>query len=190
MVKNMHNKIDKSIIITSFIFMILSIISIYSAEILIGSNDYFFIKQLMWYVIGYIIIYIILKIKRDNLYNQAYALYFISNLLLLILLLVGKPINESKCWFQIAGIGTIQPSEFVKIILILLLSKECSKFRKKYNKPSCKEEFKFLIKILLLVSIPSILTFLEPDTGVVFIYLIITLTILFISSPVSVICYK
>jgi len=43
------------------------------------------------------------------------------------------------------------------------------------------EEFKFIIKVLIVVFIPSILTFLQPDTGVVLIYLLITVIMLFIS---------
>ena len=42
-------------------------------------------------------------------------------------------------------------------------------------------EFKFLIKVGIVVFIPSILTFLQPDTGVVLIYLLITIIMLFIS---------
>ena len=41
-------------------------------------------------------------------------------------------------------------------------------------------EFIFLIKVMLVVFIPSILTFLQPDTGVVLIYLLITTIMLFI----------
>ena len=177
----MYKKIDKSILTISFIFMILSVITIYSAEVLIGSSNYYFIKQLIWYLIGYIFIYYLIKTKRVRIYNQAYTFYIISNILLLILLLIGKPINVSKCWFQIAGIGTIQPSEFVKIALIILISKECASFKAKYRNPKWKDEIKFLIKIILFIIPPSLLTFLEPDTGVVFIYLIITITILFIA---------
>ena len=42
------------------------------------------------------------------------------------------------------------------------------------------DEFKFIIKILILVLIPSILTFIEPDTGAVIMYIIITFVMLFI----------
>ena len=42
------------------------------------------------------------------------------------------------------------------------------------------DEFKFLLKILVIVGIPSILTFVEPDTGAVLIYFIITITMLFV----------
>ena len=54
-------------------------------------------------------------------------------------------------------------------------------FRLDYEEPSIKEEFMFLLKTFIVVLIPSILTFLEPDTGVVIIYFIIYISMLFAS---------
>ena len=48
-----------------------------------------------------------------------------------IVLFFGKEINNARCWFQIKGIGTIQPSEFMKIILIITLGKMINKFKTK-----------------------------------------------------------
>ena len=47
--------------------------------------------------------------------------------------------------------------------------------------PTLMEEFKFLIKVGIVVLIPSVLTFLQPDTGVVLIYLLITTVMLFVA---------
>jgi rod shape determining protein RodA len=113
--------------------------------------------------------------------KNSFYLYILGNIFLILLLIFARPINDSKCWFEIKGIGTIQPSEFMKIILILYLSKVIDDFKKKYPNPTIREEFIFLLKIIFIVAIPSILTFLEPDTGVVLIYLLITLIMLFIS---------
>jgi rod shape determining protein RodA len=96
-------------------------------------------------------------------------------------LIFATPINSSKCWFSIPGIGTIQPSEFMKIILIITLSTVIKKFNDEHTNPTVMDEFKFLIKVMIIVFIPSILTFLQPDTGVVLIYLLITAIMLFIS---------
>jgi len=109
------------------------------------------------------------------------ALYFIGIILLVLLLIFGEPVNNAKCWFSIPGIGTFQPSEFVKIILIITLSSMINKFNKDYPKPNCFEEFLFILKVLFVVAVPSVLTFLQPDTGVVLIYLLITFIMLFIS---------
>ena len=69
----------------------------------------------------------------------------------------------------------------MKIILIITLASVISKFNEDFPNPSIMEEFLFLIKIILIVLVPSILTFLEPDTGVVLIYILITLIMLFVS---------
>lgn len=165
------NKINTSILYYVFIFMFISILSIYSAGNLLGSPN-LIIKQLIWYIIGFYIIHIIIKIDIKKIYKYYKYLYLIGNIFLLILLIFGKPINNSKCWFNIFGIS-IQPSEFMKIILIITNAIVINNNKKNY---------KLIFKILFITLIPSILTFLEPDTGMVIIYLIISFTMLFISN--------
>ena len=120
-------------------------------------------------------------IKNDFIYKNIWIFYIIGVISLICLLLFASPINNAKCWFSIPGLGTIQPSEFMKIILIITLASMINKFNEEYSNPTIMEEFKFLIKVGITVLIPSILTFLQPDTGVVLIYLLITIIMLFIS---------
>ncbi len=173
-------KIDGWLIITLFLFIIISFISINSAQKLI-SNDTLVYKQLLWYIVGIIIICFIMFIKNDFIYKNVWFFYGIGIVSLLGLLLFADPINNAKCWFSVPGIGTIQPSEFMKIILIITIGIMINNFNEEYNNPTVFDEFKFLIKIGIVVLIPSILTFLQPDTGVVLIYLLITIIMLFIS---------
>ena len=179
--KKVIKKYNKQLYIFLGIFIIISLISIYSAEEIITGQNNFFIKQLIWYILSIILIFLLLKIDNKILYKYSFHLYIFGNILLLLLLFLGKEINNAKCWFSIPYIGSFQPSEFMKIILIIVLSKFTNEFNEKYNFPTIKEEFIFLLKIILIIAIPSILTFLEPDTGVVLIYLLITIVILFIS---------
>lgn len=174
-------RLDLSILLPIILLFIISECSIYSAELLLNTGENFIIKQLIWYIVGFLVIFFIMHLGNKNLLNNVWILYIINNIFLAILLVFAKPINHSKCWFQIPGIGGVQPSEFMKIILILTIAKMINDFREKVNNPTCKEEFVFLLKVGIVVLIPSILTFLEPDTGVVFIYLIITFTMLFVS---------
>lgn len=175
-------KIDKFLLISIIIFIIVSLITIYSSQSLLDSSKgSLFIKQFVWYIIGIFLIFFIMFIGNKQIYKYAWFLYILGNILLLLLLIFGTEINNAKCWFTIPGIGTIQPSEFMKIFLIILLGKLINDFNSSYSNPSLKEEFLFLLKIGIIVLIPSLLTFLQPDTGVVLIYLLITLVMLFIS---------
>ena len=175
-------KIDNILLILLIIFASISTISIISAQKLLGSSfQDLYLRQIIWYIIGFIIVYFTMFLG-NNFFLKNHKLFYIIGIISLILVLIfGKEINYAKCWFQIPGIGNVQPSEFMKIILIITLSNTINKFHEEYNNPSIKQEFKFLLKILLIVLIPSILTFLQPDTGVVLIYLLITIVMLFIS---------
>jgi rod shape determining protein RodA len=121
-----------------------------------------------------------MKLGNNFLISKIRIFYIIDVFLLFGLLLFGKVINNARCWYIIPGVGNFQPSEFMKIILILYLSLICKKFMKKKVK-TIKDELKLLLKVFVIVAIPSFITFLEPDTGAVLIYLVITISILFIS---------
>ncbi len=180
--KKSKYQVDPGLWIPMLLFAGISVITILSAQKLLDETmQTLALKQLLWYMIGFGIVYIILKMGISMIIKHAWKLYIIGNLLLIGLFFFGKEINEAKCWYAIPGIGTFQPSEFMKIILIILLSKMIQEFHSKYQNPTVGEEFLFLLKVIITVLIPSILTFLEPDTGVVLIYLLITIVMLFVS---------
>ena len=175
-------KIDLTIVIPIILFFIISITSIYSAMTYLSpDNGNLALKQAIWYLVGIVIIVIIFKLKNDYLYRNAWFLYILGNILLVCLLLFAPEINNSKCWFVIPYIGSFQPSEFMKIFIMLVLAVMISNFRETTDHPSIKEEFIFILKTLIVVLIPSILTFLEPDTGSVMIYFIIYFCMMFTS---------
>ena len=132
-------------------------------------------------MIGWVLVIILIKLKNEYLYRNTWYLYIFGNILLLGLLLFADPINSSKCWFVIPGIGSIQPSEFMKIFIMLTLATMIHNFRNDYDNPTCKDEFIFILKTLIIILIPSLLTFLQPDTGSVIIYLTIYISMMFVS---------
>lgn len=177
-----RQKIDLTIVIPIVLFFIISITTIYSAMTYLSpDNGNLALKQAIWYLVGVIIIVILFKLKNDYLYRNAWLLYIIGNILLVSLLLFAPEINNSKCWFVIPYIGSFQPSEFMKIFIMLVLAVMISNFRETTDHPSVKEEFIFILKTLIVVLIPSVLTFLEPDTGAVMIYFIIYFCMMFTS---------
>lgn len=177
-----NNKINYKILIPIILLSIISTITIYSAlKYTSSSLGNLALKQTAWYIIGWILVVLLLKLKNEYLYRNSWLLYILGNISLLCLLLFANPINNSRCWFVIPGIGSIQPSEFMKIFIMITLATMIHNFRMKYDNPTMKDEFKFIISTLVIVLIPSILTFLQPDTGSVIIYLVIYISMLFIS---------
>lgn len=174
-------KVEKGIYIPIILFFLISIITIYCTKSLLPKEySLLWIKQIAWYSIGITIAFVMMKLGNKFLYNNAWLFYFIGVLLLLLVLFFGTDINNARCWFKIPYLGTFQPSEFMKVFLIIMLSKQITDFNERYDNPEVIDEFKFIIKILILILIPSILTFIEPDTGAVIMYIIIAFVMLFI----------
>ncbi len=175
-------KINFKILIPIILLSIISIVTIYSALTYTSSTlGNLALKQAIWYGIGWVLVYILVKLKNDYLYQHTWFLYIFGVILLALLLVFGTPINNSKCWFTIPGIGSIQPSEFMKIFIMLTLATMIHNFRNDFTNPTLKDEFKFILKTFIIVLIPSVLTFLQPDTGSIFIYLIIYFSMMFAS---------
>lgn len=173
-------KVEKCILIPIILFAIISVITIFTTRGMLSTEfQNLYLKQILWYVIGFGIAYLMMVFGNKFLYNNAYIFYIVGVLLLILVLIFGKEINNAKCWFVIPFIGSFQPSEFMKIFLIITLSRMIGDFNEEKSN-NTMDEFKFLIKVLIVVGIPSILTFIEPDTGAVLIYFIITLVMLFV----------
>ncbi|MCI6107331.1 MAG: FtsW/RodA/SpoVE family cell cycle protein [Candidatus Faecimonas sp.] len=175
-------KLNKKILIPICIMAAISIVTIYSALTYTSSElGNLALKQALWYIIGSFLVAFLIHMKNEYLYRHTIFLYILGNLLLLGLLLFAEPVNNSKCWFTIPGIGSLQPSEFMKIFIMLMLATMIHNFRSDYTNPTLKQEFIFILKTLVIVLIPSILTFLQPDTGAVIIYFIIYFCMMFAS---------
>ncbi len=175
-------KINLRILLPVFFMALISIVTIYSALTYTSKSlGNLALKQTIWYLIGSVLVMVVLKLKNNYFYNYARILYILGNISLVLLLFFGTPINNSRCWFSIPGVGSIQPSEFMKIFIMLQLSVMIHDFRSKYKNPTLKEEFIFILKTFFIVLVPSLLTFMQPDTGAVIIYFVIYLVMMFIS---------
>lgn len=176
-------KFDKTLLIPIILFAFISFFTLYGANSILPKHmDNLMDKQILWYLAGFVLIFVIMTIGNRSIYKGIWVLYGIGIASLVGLFFFGVNINDARCWYEVPGIGTVQPSEFMKIILIVTNATMISKFNENFPSPSVKEEFFFLLKIFLVVLLPSVLTFLQPDTGVVLIYLLITFIMLFVSS--------
>ena len=163
-------------------FLFISVLTIYSASTYLSPDlGNLPLKQIIFYAIGFIFLIIIKKIGYTKLCQLAWYFYGIGIISLLLLFPFGTTINNSTCWYTLPGIGSIQPSEFMKIALILVLSKLTIEYRKKKNRNTSREEIKYIGKSLIIVIVPSVITFLEPDTGAVLLYFIILFIMLLFS---------
>jgi rod shape determining protein RodA len=113
-----------------------------------------------------------------RLVEIAPVLYVLGLVLLIIVLVpgIGMKVNGQRCWIKLPGVGQFQPSEFVKIPVVLMLAKYFGKHRS--HLLSWKE---FAIGCAIL-GLPIGLILLEPDLGQALTYLPLLAVVLFLSS--------
>lgn len=167
-------KYNLFLFIPLLILNVISLFNMVNAKLISSVYDNAFFKQILWFVLGYFIIFIFNKLKLKKLFKYSKYYYIFSIFLLILVLFIGNDINGAKCWLNIFGFS-FQPSEIVKLTLTLYLIDIVNKSKIK----SLKDEFILIIKLFIITIIPSILVFLEPDTGAIINYLIILLIVLF-----------
>jgi rod shape determining protein RodA len=162
------------LIIPLLIIMIFSILDMFNAPLLDSINKDLYFKQIIWFGLTFVIILLGKKIKLNQIFGLSFIMYIINVILLVLVLFFGKEIHGARAWFNFYGIS-FQPSELMRFNLALLLTSLTNK--QNFNKKN--QTFYYLINTLIIFIVPSLLVFLEPDTGAVIFYFIITLSIIF-----------
>ena len=178
----MKKKYDLTLLIMVLITSIYGIVMIYSAssiwaEYKFNNKFHYVIMQLIFFVIGTALMVIVSKINYKYYLKYSNKILLICFILLALVLIpgIGTVRNGSRSWFGIGGLG-IQPSEFMKLALIIFVSKYI------YNNPkSMKKVTKGAFPVLFITMIAFFLIMLEPDFGTGVILVITIVGMLFVS---------
>lgn len=169
-------RLDLPLIITTFLLIGIGLLSLYSSSI--ERADFFnFQKQAIFAAIALFFMFLVSFMDWRILRNEPYlipALYIVGCLGLLGLFFFAPEIRAVRGWYKIGPIS-IDPIEFIKIVLIALLAKYFSMRHIEVYR------IRHILFSGLYVLIPSILIFLQPDFGRVLILFALWLAILLIS---------
>lgn len=187
--KNKFN-IDWFLVGIFIVYFIISIVSIHLATPLVTNVSGLVKKQIVWYISGFGLMAFLTYFGRDNLYDITKYIYGFLMIALLLLYLdsfsfISVPfvrvINFSRAWFVFPGIGSFQPSEFMKVVLILMVANIINKHNSTKTELSYKSDMQLFIKVLKVALPPLVLIVLQPDTGIPLIIIISLITMLSIS---------
>jgi rod shape determining protein RodA len=160
-----------------FLLFFLVLPFIFISFFLINEISYkLFYKELIYTIIGFIIFFIIYLIPIRKILWIIPIIYWINIILLIAVDLFGITILGAKRWLKIPIINiTIQPAEFMKTTLLLMLGYLIYRYP-----PKPVYTFKEFLKLSTYIIIPFILIAKEPDLGTALITLIIGFGVLFI----------
>jgi rod shape determining protein RodA len=147
---------------------------VFSATRFLGGDPYAFVeKQLVAVIVGLVGMTLIFFMDY-RLSNMAfYTLYVINILMLAAVLVLGSKTNGATSWINL-GFMTFQPSEFSKLIMILLLSKHLS------DKSSFSSIWDLLSPFFLLL-VPLLLILLQPDFGTALVFVFFFFAMLYMA---------
>lgn len=141
-------------------------------------NPYLFNKQMIYYTIAAIAFFVSAFIPWRLIIWWFVPIFYVANLGLLIAVeFVGKTILGAQRWIEIPGIGiTIQPSEFIKVSVIMMLGYLIGRTPPEENGYGVLS----FIKLSIVIIIPFLLIAKEPDLGTALVLLITGYGILFV----------
>lgn len=173
---------DIWLFLTVFVLIGVGIAMSYSASAVFalkafGDSFYFLKKQLLWFIIGFAVFLFFQEFDYRHYIKFTKVLLVVSFLLLLILLIpgIGHIAKGSSRWIRLGPIG-VQPSEFVKIAVIIYLAKVFSASKDGVENPL----FQLLVPMIIL-AVMFMLILMQPDFGTAVDLLFVSVAVLFVS---------
>lgn len=115
--------------------------------------DYYLQRQLIYILIGIVVLVLTYRlIPLKMIYRLSMIAYFVSVLLLLMVVFFGESVNGSRRWLMIFGFQ-FQPSELMKVTMAMFLAHEVTRLQ------DYLDDWKAVIYLLVLVGIPAGITF-------------------------------
>ncbi|HYK74848.1 MAG TPA: FtsW/RodA/SpoVE family cell cycle protein, partial [Pseudoneobacillus sp.] len=178
-------RLDYNLVLILFLLFLASCISIYSAQKTGQYKENFLIKQFVWYLVGSGIIASVITLDSDQLKKLSWYAYGFGLFLLGFLLIapesIAPVINGAKSWYKVPGLGSLQPSEFVKVFIILALARAIVEHHQKYRVKTVQTDLWLMAKLGLITMFPLLLVMQQPDLGTSLVFIAILLGMLFIS---------
>jgi rod shape determining protein RodA len=185
--KSFADRFDWTLAFILFLFLIVSLLAISSAQTTGQYGMNFIPRQAFWYVVGAIIIGFTMFFEPDQYKKMSWGLYAVGIFLLIILIFmpegkgqIGELRGGAKSWFHLPGLGSIQPSEFMKTFFILTAARLISTHHEKFPIKSIKSDFFLLMKIVVTAIIPLFFIMQQPDLGTSLVFLAITAALIIV----------
>ena len=165
---------DWTLLIISLVICGVGVLQIFSATRGTVWQDAWW-KQIIYILAGLILMWVTVAIDYHTMMHYVFIMYGLSVVALLSVLLVGKQAFGSRRWIPVAGGFHLQVSEFVKLVIVLLVARFLSELKTE------DLEARDMGKIAGLVAVPMALVMKQPDLGTSLTYIPILVVGMFLA---------
>jgi len=173
--KNELRQFDLPLIIAVVCVVTIGILTIYSAgfDPIEGINSGLYKRQLLWFIVGFLVLIGMTFVDYRLLGDYSLHIYVFILVVTLLTSLFGKPIRNIRAWIDF-GFFSIQPSEFMKLSVVLLVAKYID------IRDRDMIHFRELLIPSIITLVPVSVILLQPDFGTAMLFFPILFIMLFI----------
>lgn len=107
-----------------------------------GDTAHYFISQLFFVCLGFIVAYTVHRFNYQTYARYSQLLFLLAVGLSLLTFFIGVDLNDAQRWIRVPGIGvTFQPSDFLKVTLVMVLARQLARRQKTIDKSSLLPHF-------------------------------------------------
>ena len=167
---------DYSLIFIILFLLVMGLIMIYSAssytaDLKFKNSAYFVNKQLIFVVAGLILMIFVSIVPYQVWIKLSKLIYVVATALVGAVLVIGRDANGARRWINLFGIK-FQPSEFVKVAIIIFSSYYLVKYKNDLHSTDRKVAEKKLWFLFGVIFVPTVLVMVENLSTSIIIFLI------------------
>lgn len=130
------------------------------------------LRQCLFVLVAPLVVGVLMAIPYNLLYSRAEWIYWGMVILLAIVTITNRA-QGVKAWLDIIWGYTIQPSEFAKLAIILILAKQLSRS----NRPM--STLRSFMQVMMTVMLPAVIILAEGETGSMLVIIFLTAVMLY-----------
>lgn len=174
--RRLRDQFDWPLFVTVAAIAVIGIVNLYSASSIAGPlfvDSY--IQQIYWLTLGSAVAVLVVAIDYRQFERHAWVAYGFGIVMLVLVFLLGREVRGSQRWIPI-GAFSLQPSELMKIFLIIALAKHL------HDDPRTEgRTVKDLLIPGAILAAPMVLILNQPDLGTALVMVIIFAAIMFLT---------
>lgn len=161
--------------------MLMGLVMVYSASsvadfVRLGDSAYHLKRQVAWILAGILVLFLASRFDYRLLRKLAIPAWLSAFLLLVAVFALGVVRGGARRWIPLGSVGTLQPSEYMKVVCVLLTAALATEFRR-----GKLGETQLLARVALFAGLAASLVLLQRDLGTTFAIVISVVVVLFLA---------
>lgn len=172
---------DRKILMATLSLLCIGLVMVASASVTIAESDtgrplYFFIRQLVFAMLGIVAAWVVISIRLSVWQRLAPQLLMAGVFLLVLILIpgVGREVNGSVRWLPMGPVN-VQVAELIKLFAVLYIAD----YLQRHHGQLHNSFFKVMAPLMLL-GVAAVLLLMQPDMGSIVVIMATVLVMLFL----------